>query len=247
MIRLSPIRLIDQDGKQVGVVETADAQKMAREAGLDLVEVQPDVRPPVCKITDYGKYKYELSKKESKGKATAKQQELKEVRLGRSIKVDPHDIGIRVNRARKFLLQGHKVLLVQQFRGREMMHRKLGVEIIESVVEALEGLGKPDGYPRVAGRRMTLLLNPDRVKVEAANRKLANARAKAEAQKTADAALAVDEQAGAMEETRAPDAPEVPDAKAAQTPAVEDQTPQAPAEPTVDESPEPAEATASAE
>lgn len=186
MIRISPIRLIDQEGRQVGVVETPEALRMAREAGLDLVEVQPDVRPPVCKITDYGKYKYDLSKRESKGKAAAKGQELKEVRLGRSIKVDPHDIAIRVERARKFLLQGHKVLLVQQFRGREMMHRRLGEEIIRNVVEQLDGLGKPDGAPRVAGRRMSLLLNPDRARVEAYRRKLEQEKAAASAKSEQD-------------------------------------------------------------
>ncbi|RMD62061.1 MAG: hypothetical protein D6824_07255, partial [Planctomycetota bacterium] len=133
-------------------------------------------------------------KRESKGKAAAKGQELKEVRLGRSIKVDPHDIAIRVERAKKFLLQGHKVLLVQQFRGREMMHRRLGEEIIRSVIEQLDGLGKPEGAPRIAGRRMSLLVNPDRARVEAYKRKLEQEQSRAAADQEQDKRDEVEQQ-----------------------------------------------------
>jgi translation initiation factor IF-3 len=171
MIRLSPVRLIDENNQQVGVVETPEALARAREAGLDLVEIQPDARPPLCKIMDYGKYKYEQSKKEQKSRASQKSQEMKEVRLGRSIKVDPHDIGIRIDRARKFLLQGHKVMLVQQFRGREVVHADLGEDILRDVVEALEDIAKIDTPPRKMGRRMSMILSPDKPKVEAYKRK----------------------------------------------------------------------------
>jgi len=172
MIRLSPVRLIDENNQQVGVVETPQAQDMAREAGLDLVEIHPDARPPLCKIMDYGKYKYELSKKEQKNRASQKSQEMKEVRLGRSIKVDPHDVQIRIDRARKFLLDGHKVLLVQQFRGREVVHSDLGEDILRDVVDALEDVAKVETPPKRMGRRMSMILGPDKTKIEAFKRRV---------------------------------------------------------------------------
>lgn len=171
-IRLSPIRLIDQDNNQVGVVETPQAMRMAQEAGLDLVEIQPDVRPPVCKIMDYGKYKFELSKKERSNRAASKQAEMKEVRLGRSLKIDEHDVKIRVEQARRFLMEGHKVQLVQQFRGREMQHREIGDARIKAIIETLSDVSKVEVPPRMFGKRMSLILAPDRAKVEAIRRKL---------------------------------------------------------------------------
>ncbi len=164
MIRLSPVRLIDQDGEQVGVIDTQEALRMAQNVGLDLVEISPDARPPVCKIMDYGKYKYELSKKEQKGKSTG--QELKEIRLGRSIKIDPHDVQIRVNQARRFLMAGHKVQITQRFRGREMAHKELGEERLIKVCQDLSDVAKIEMAPRAVGRAITLVLAPDKVKIE---------------------------------------------------------------------------------
>ena len=171
-IRLSPIRLIDQDNNQIGVVETPQALRMAQEAGLDLVEIQPDIRPPVCKIMDYGKYKFELSKKERSNRAASKQQEMKEVRLGRSLKIDDHDVEIRVNQARRFLMEGHKVQLVQQFRGREMQHRDIADGRFRSIVDGLSDICKVEVPPKLFGKRMSLILAPDKPKVEALKRKL---------------------------------------------------------------------------
>jgi len=165
MIRLSPIRLIGPENEQIGVVETHDAIRRAEEAGLDLVEVVPDSRPPVCKIMDYGKYKYELSKKEQKNRAAAKQNELKEIRLGRSVKIDKHDVQIRVDQARKFLLAGHKVQFTQRFRGREMQHKELGIERLAEIVESLSDIAKVDTPPRWMGRQASLILSPDKNKV----------------------------------------------------------------------------------
>jgi translation initiation factor IF-3 len=170
-IRLSPVRLVNENNEQVGVVETDEARRMAENAGLDLVEIQPDQRPPLCKIMDYGKYKYELSKKSQKSRAAAKQNEMKEVRLGRSAKIDPHDVEIRVNQARKFLMEGHKVLLVQQFRGREMAHREIGMDRLKKIAEDLGDIAKVETPPKLMGRRMSLILAPDKSKVEAAKRK----------------------------------------------------------------------------
>jgi translation initiation factor IF-3 len=171
MIRLSPIRLIDQDGNQMGVVETHEAMRMAQESGLDLVEISPEARPPVCKIMDYGKYKYDLSKKEQKGKTPGN--ELKEIRLGRSIKIDPHDVAIRVNQARRFLMAGHKVQITQRFRGREMAHRHLGEVRLQGVCQDLADIAKIEMSPRTMGRAISLVLAPDRVKIEQIKAKLA--------------------------------------------------------------------------
>jgi len=171
-IRISPIRLIDENGDQAGVVETQDALRRARDLGMDLVEVAADSRPPVCRIMDYGRFKYEQSKKEKANKAKSKVSELKEVRLGRSMKIDPHDIAIRMRQARKFLLEGHKVQIVQQFRGREMAHRDRGHERMRDIIAQLEELGKLETEPRMAGRRMNVIIGPDKRKIEAYRRKM---------------------------------------------------------------------------
>ncbi len=172
MIRITPIRLIDENNEQVGVVETAEAQRRAQEAGLDLVEVQANVRPPLCKIMDYGKYKYDLSKKEQKSRASAKSTELKEIRLGRSIKIDPHDVKIRVDQARRFLMAGHKVQLTQRFRGREMAHKQLGLERLAQICDDLGDIAKIEMAPRWMGRQASIVLAPDKVKIEAVKRQL---------------------------------------------------------------------------
>lgn len=171
-IRITPVRLIDENGEQAGIVETADALRRARDLGLDLVEMAADSRPPVCRIIDYGRYKYEQSKKDKANKAKTKTSELKEVRLGRSMKIDPHDIGIRMRQARKFLLEGHKVQIVQQFRGREMAHRHRGDERMRDIIAELEEIGKLETEPRMAGRRMTVIIGPDKRKIEAYRRKM---------------------------------------------------------------------------
>ena len=206
MIRLSPVRLIDENNQQVGVVETPEALHMAREAGLDLVEIQPDARPPLCKIMDYGKFKYEQSKKEQKNRASQKSQEMKEVRLGRSIKVDPHDVQIRIDRARKFLLDGHKVLLVQQFRGREVVHADLGEDILRDVVEALGDIAKVETPPRKMGRRMSMIIGPDKARVEAYKRKVEKEKAAkaAESAKPADKPQAEEAEQAASESQNPP-------------------------------------------
>ena len=148
----------------VGVVETDEARRRAHELGLDLVEVAPDVRPPVCRIMDFGKYKYEQSKKDRANKTKAT--ELKEIRLGRSMKIDPHDVEIRMKQARKFLLEGHKVQIVQNFRGREMAHRERGSERMQEVLKYLEDVAKIELAPRMAGRRMSMVVSPDKAKVQ---------------------------------------------------------------------------------
>jgi translation initiation factor IF-3 len=168
MIRISPIRVIGPDGEQIGVIETSEALKMAIDAGLDLVEISPDTRPPVCKIMDYGKYKYEQSK-QSKNKG-AKASELKEVRLGRSVKIDQHDVEIRINQARRFLLEGHKVLITQKFKGREMAHRELGINRLRDIKDRLSDISKCESEPRWMGPQASIILAPDKAKCEAYKR-----------------------------------------------------------------------------
>jgi translation initiation factor IF-3 len=168
-IRITPIRLIDQNGEMVGVVETDEARQRAMEAGLDLVEISPDARPPVCKIMDFGKFKYEESKKNKASKSKAS--ELKEVRLGRSMKIDPHDVGIRVQQARRFLLEGHKVQLVASYKGREMAHREIGERLVNDVINRLLDLGKLEAQPRLNGKRINAIISPDKNKIEQWKRK----------------------------------------------------------------------------
>jgi translation initiation factor IF-3 len=166
----------------IGVVETEEALRQAREAGLDLVEIAANATPPVCKITDYGRWKYEQSKKDRATKHKAKPSELKEVRLGRSMKIDPHDIKIRLDQARRFLLEGHKVQIVQNFRGREMMHRERGHKRMRDIVEQMSDVSKLEVAPRQMGRRMTMILAPDRAKIDQLKRRQASAQGAQEAE-----------------------------------------------------------------
>lgn len=154
---------------------------MADDVGLDLVEISPDVRPPVCKIMDYGQYKYEQSKKEQQRRAATRQAEMKEVRLGRSAKIDPHDVQIRVAQARKFLMAGHKVQLVQRFRGREMAHKDIGIDRLKEICEELGDIAKVESMPKHMGRQVSLILAPDKAKIEAVKRRQAAAEEKAKA------------------------------------------------------------------
>ena len=155
----------------LGVVPLEDAKRQAYDAGLDLVEISPEARPPVCKIMDFGKFKYEQSKKEKANKAKTKSSEMKEVRLGRSMKIDPHDVEIRVNQALRFLLEGHKVQIVASYRGREMAHREIGEAKVDDVVKKLCELGRLESAPKLAGKRLTAIIAPDRAKVESWKRK----------------------------------------------------------------------------
>ncbi len=150
----------------LGVVEIDEARRLAREAELDLVEVAPGSTPPVVRIMDFGKYKYEQSKKDRANKAKSKGTELKEIRMGRSMKIDPHDIEIRLDQARRFLIEGHKVQIVQNFRGREMMHRQRGHDRMKEITDALSDVGKIETSPRFAGRRMTMIIAPDKAKIQ---------------------------------------------------------------------------------
>ncbi len=172
MIRISPIRVVGPDNEQIGVIETSEAMRMAQERGLDLVEISPEARPPVCKIMDYGKYKYELSQKARKTRAASKASEMKELRLGRSVKIDPHDIQVRVDQARRFLMAGHKVMFTQRFKGREIAHKELGLQNLATCRDKLADISRVEQPPRWMMKAASIILAPDKVKVEAAKRKL---------------------------------------------------------------------------
>jgi translation initiation factor IF-3 len=169
------VRLIDENENMIGVLSVEDALNRAKEADLDLVEVSPDSDPPVCRILDFGKYRYEQSKKEKANRARSKTLEMKEVRLGRSMKIDPHDISIRLDQARRFLIDGHKVQIVQNFRGREMLHKERGNERMQHVMDTLDDVAKIETPPRMAGRRMTMILAPDKTKIARIKQQEANA------------------------------------------------------------------------
>jgi translation initiation factor IF-3 len=153
-IRIPEIRLIDEKGEQVGIVSTIEALKRAEEAGQDLVEVSPTARPPVCRIMDFGKFKYAQRKKERGGHKTSSQ--LKELRVRPAI--DPHDLEYRLDAGRKFLEQGHKVQVVCIFRGRQMAHPEHGYAVMKRVAETLGDISKVESPARLMGRRMTMLL-----------------------------------------------------------------------------------------
>ena len=152
--------MIDENNEQVGIVETDEAKRRARDAGLDLVEVAPTAKPPVCRIMDYGKWKYQQRKKEQKAKAHAKQSELKGVRLRPGI--DEHDLSIKVNKARDFLDDGDKVQFTMLFRGRQMAHQDLGAQTMEEIYNQLSDIAKIEAQPKMQGRRMTMTLSPDK-------------------------------------------------------------------------------------
>jgi translation initiation factor IF-3 len=159
-IRISPIRLIDENENQVGIVETRDAIARAVELGLDLVEVSPTAKPPVCRIMDYGKYKYALAKKERKSKAHRHEIELKEIRI-RTPKISDHDLMIKVNHAREFLERGDRVQFSLRFRGRELAHIDEGRNVFNKIIEALSDISKLDRSHRFEGRRLSMLLLPN--------------------------------------------------------------------------------------
>jgi translation initiation factor IF-3 len=154
-IRIPEVRLIDEKGAQIGVVTTAEAMRLAEAAKLDLVEVSPMAKPPVCRILDFGKFKYAQRKKERGHHSRASQ--LKELRVRPAI--DKHDLEYRLDAGRKFLEQGHKVQVVCIFRGRQMAHPEHGYAVMKQVAEQLGDICKIESHARLMGKRMTMLLS----------------------------------------------------------------------------------------
>lgn len=159
-IRDKEIRLIGQNGEQLGIMSARDAMKLAREAELDLVKVAPAAKPPVCKIIDYGKYRYELARKEKEAKKKQRTMEVKEVRL--SPNIDTNDLNTKANQARKFIDKGDKVKVALRFRGREMAHVNYSKQILDSFCEKLEDIAVVDKAPKMEGRTMVMFLSKKR-------------------------------------------------------------------------------------
>jgi translation initiation factor IF-3 len=158
MIRSHSVRVIDENGEQKGVIATADAIKLAKEQGLDLVEVSPGADPPVCKILDFGKYRFEQGKKQRESKKKQKQVKLKEMRM--QPKIDEHDLSFKVKHIREFLADGSKVKVTIRFRGREMAHKELGKAVLDRVLEMLEDTFILEAPPKMEGRFMSLMIAP---------------------------------------------------------------------------------------
>jgi translation initiation factor IF-3 len=152
------VRLIGEDGEQLGVVATRDAIAQAMDAGLDLVEVAAHVDPPVCKILDYGKLKYETQKKKSEARKKQKTIDVKEIKFRPNI--EQHDYDVKMKAMRRFLEEGDKVKVTLRFRGREMMHQHLGMKVLNRVREETDELAKVEQMPQMEGRQMIMVLAP---------------------------------------------------------------------------------------
>lgn len=159
-IRDKEVRLISEDGEQLGIMSAKDAYKLAREAELDLVKIAPTAKPPVCKIIDYGKYKYELTRKEKEAKKKQKTVEIKEVRL--SPNIEANDLNTKVNNARKFISKGNKVKVTLRFRGREMAHVQQSKHILDDFAKLLEDIAVVEKPAKMEGRNMSMVLTVKR-------------------------------------------------------------------------------------
>jgi len=152
------VRLVKEDGEMLGVVSTRDALTMAADVGLDLVEISPTAVPPVCKILDYGKFKYEAQKRKNEAKKKQKVIEVKEIKMRPGI--DIHDYEVKMRAIKSFLEEGDKVKVTMRFRGREMMHQELGMKVLDKVRTELEDLIKVESHPKLEGRQMIMTIAP---------------------------------------------------------------------------------------
>jgi translation initiation factor IF-3 len=164
MIRIREVRVIDDEGQQLGVMQTADALALAQERGLDLVEVAPTAVPPVCKILDYGQYKYEIQKRERETKKKQKSQTFKEIRF--RVKIDTHDLQTKTRRASEFLDEGDRVKVTVQFRGRELNHPQLGRNLLDRAAEMIGDHGVIERPPLMEGRSLFIVMAPPTAKAE---------------------------------------------------------------------------------
>jgi len=157
-IEAREVRLVNQDGEMVGVVPLRDALTRAEDVGLDLVEISPNATPPVCKILDYGKFKYEAQKKANAARKKQRVIEVKEIKMRPSI--DQNDYGIKMRKVRQFIDEGDKVKVTMRFRGREMAHQHLAINILEKVKEEMADVAKVEQFPKLEGRQMIMVMAP---------------------------------------------------------------------------------------
>ncbi|MEQ1712066.1 MAG: translation initiation factor IF-3 [Hyphomicrobium sp.] len=157
-IRAREVRLIDENGQNVGVVSKLDAMERATTAGLDLVEISPDAEPPVCKILDFGKFKYQEQKKAAEARKNQKVVEIKEIKMRPGI--DDHDYDVKMRAMQRFFEEGDKVKVTLRFRGREMAHQHLGMDVLKRVKTDTEAIAKVESEPRFEGKQMVMVLSP---------------------------------------------------------------------------------------
>ena len=157
-INVPSVRVVDENGEMLGVLPIREALSRAAEAGLDLVEISPNAEPPVCKILDFGKYKYEIQKKKNEARKKQKVIEVKEIKLRPNI--DDHDYEVKMRAVHRFLDEGDKVKVTMRFRGREMVHQELGLKVLQRVRDELEDRAKVEQMPRLEGRQMIMVLAP---------------------------------------------------------------------------------------
>ena len=155
-IRFSPVIVIDETGQNLGQLSTKEGILLAEEKGLDLVEINPTNRPPICKVMDYGKYKYEAQKKANEARKKQKIIEVKEIKMRPNI--DDNDYEVKMRSAKRFIEEGDKVKVTMRFRGREMAHQDLGMNVLIKVRDELEGVAKVEQMPRIEGRQMIMVL-----------------------------------------------------------------------------------------
>jgi translation initiation factor IF-3 len=157
-IKVREVRLIDDNGKQLGIVPTVEAIRMAKEQDLDLVEVSPKTNPPVCKIMDYGKFKYQLAKKAQEAKKKQTVIQIKEMKLG--LKIQEHDLMFKIKHIREFLEDGCKVKVIVMFKGREILHKDMGEKLTQKIIEAIKDIGNLEQKPKFDGRNIVMVFAP---------------------------------------------------------------------------------------
>ena len=158
MLTSDKVRVIDENGENIGVLYTREAIEQAAEVGLDLVEVSPNADPPVCKFLDVGKFRYEAQKKANLARKTQKTQEIKEIKMRPNI--DDHDYDVKMRAMHKFIGEGDKVKVTLRFRGRELSHQQLGMNLLRRVQEDIAEVAKVEAYPRMEGRQMLMVVSP---------------------------------------------------------------------------------------
>ncbi len=157
-IRAPKVRVIDQEGKQVGVISISEALAKAELAGLDLVEISPNAEPPVCKIIDYGKFRYQVTKKEKESKKSQHQVKVKEIKLKPN--TDENDLVVKIKHSREFLTKGNKVRVTCVFRGRELQHPEFGIKVVQRICEDLSDVATPESEAKLMGRSLSVVLAP---------------------------------------------------------------------------------------
>lgn len=177
-IRAPKVRLIDKNGQQVGILTIQEAQSMAENDKLDLVEISPNAQPPVCKIIDYGKFRYQQTKKDKESKKAQHQVKVKEVKVKPN--TDEHDLQVKLKRARDFILKGNKVRISCQFRGREMAHPEVGRKVVQKMIDELIDIATAEAFPKQAGRILAVTLSPGAKKMK---EQIRDSESKNEAQK----------------------------------------------------------------